>query len=82
MILSEVFDAGEEEEDSCLLKCLRLNMMTYFLNRKYRIQDSKYAAFLILDEVLEQQASERDQKRMNLSVCVNPSGRRRGGLFT
>ena len=81
MILSEVFDIGEEEEDFFLLRSLRLNMMTYFLNRKYRIQDSKYAAFLLLDEVLEQQASEKDQERMNLAVCVNPSGRRKGGLF-
>ena len=82
MILSEVFDAGEEEEDSGLLRCLRLNMITYFLNRKYKIQDSKYAAFLILDDVLEQQASERDRARMNSAMCVNPSGRKRGGLFT
>ena len=82
MILSEVFDAGEEEEDSYLLRCLRLIMMTYFLNRKYKIQDSKYAAYIILDEILEQQASERDRERMNRAVCVNPSGKRRGGLFT
>ena len=82
MILSEVFDAGEEEEDASLLRCLRLTMMVYFLNRKYKIQDSKYAAFLLLDEVMEQKASVRDRERMNLSVCVNPSGKRGGGLFT
>ena len=82
MIIAEVFDAGEEEEDSYLLKCLRLNMMVYFLNRKYKIQDSKYAAFLLLDDVLEQQASERDKERMDRTACINPSGKRGGGLFT
>ena len=82
MIFSEMFDAGEEEEDFYLLKCLRLNMLVYFLNRKYKIQDSKYAAFLLLDDVLEHQASERDKERMNRTVCVNPSGKKGGGLFT
>ena len=41
MIFSEMFDAGEEEEDFYLLRGLRLNMLVYFLNRKYKIQDSK-----------------------------------------
>ena len=81
MILSEMFDAGEEEEDWFLLKGLRLIMVVYFLNRKYKIQDSKYAAFLMLDEVFERQASERDKERMNRAVCVNPSGKKGGGLF-
>jgi hypothetical protein len=35
-----------------------------------------------MDEVLEKQASERDKERMNKTICVNPSGRRGGGLFT
>ena len=82
MIFSEMFDAGEEEEDFYLLRGLRLNMIVYFLNRKYKQQDSKYAAFLLLDDVLEQQASERDKERMNRTVCVNPSGKKGGGLFT
>ena len=82
MIIAELFDAGEEEEDACLLRCLRLNMVVYFLNRKYKIQDSKYAAFLLLDDVMEQKASERDRERMNQTACVNPSGKRSGGLFT
>ena len=82
MILAEVFDAGEEEEDAFLLRSLRMSMMVYFLNRKYKIQDSKYAAYLLLDNILEQQASERDRERMNQTVCVNPSGKRGGGLFT
>ena len=81
MILAEVFDAGEEEEDALLLRSLRINLTVYFLNRKVR-QDSKYAAYLLLDEVLEQQASERDVERMNQTICVNPSGKRGGGLFT
>ena len=80
MVLSEMFDAGEEEQDWFLLKCLRRIMMVYFLNRK-AIQDSKYAAFLLLDEIFEEQASERDRERMNQAVCVNPSGTRGGGLF-
>ena len=82
MILAEVFDAGEEEEDALLLRSLRINLTVYFLNRKFKKQDSKYAAYLLLDEVLEQQASERDVERMNQSICVNPSGKRGGGLFT
>ena len=81
MVLSEIFDAGEEEQDWYLLKCLRKSMVVYFLNRKYKVQDSKYAAFLLLDEIFEEQASERDRERMNQAVCVNPSGKRGGGLF-
>ena len=45
MILSEVFDAGEEEEDPYILRSLRLNMMVYFLNRKYKIQVSNRSLF-------------------------------------
>ena len=82
VILSEVFDAGEAEEDSVLLRALRLTMLVYFLNRKFKKQDSKYAAFLFLDEVMEQQASLRDRERMSKAACVNPSGGRGGGLFT
>ena len=81
MILAEVFDAGEEEEDHVLLRSLRLTMLVYFLNRKYKIQDSKYAAYLLVDEVMEQQASHRDRERMRMASCVNPSGKRQGGLF-
>ena len=82
MILGELFDAGEEEEDSCLLRSLRLTMVVYFLNRKFKKQDSKYAAFLFTDEIMEQQASVRDRERMKMASCVNPSGKRGGGLFT
>ena len=82
MILSEIFDVGEEDEDALLLRSLRIIMIVYFLNRKYKCQDSKYAYFLLMDEVLEKQASERDKERMNKTMCVNPSGRRGGGLFT
>ena len=38
MILSEIFDVGEEEEDALLLRSLRIIMIVYFLNRKYKIQ--------------------------------------------
>ena len=82
MVLSEVFDAGEAEEDPVLLRALRLTMLVYFLNRKHKMQDSKYAAFLFLDEVMDQQASLRDRERMAKAACVNPSGGRGGGLFT
>ena len=41
----------------------------------------KYAAFLMLDMVLEASSSERTRARMNDLVCCNTSGLQGGGLF-
>ena len=40
----------------------------------------QYAAFLLLDMVLEQSSSERTKARMDLLVCTNTSGLPAGGL--
>ena len=73
-VLSLVFDKMEEEADSFGLHALRIAMVPYFLARKEK-QDSKYAAFLLTDLVMEVSASPRTRERMNQLVCVNPSGK-------
>ena len=82
-IISDLMDIGESEEDYLLMEGVRKTLIPYFLNRKYKIQDSKYASFLLLDDVLQKRAGERDQMRMQTSgQFVNPSGQLGGGLFS
>ena len=64
----------EEEGDSLGLHALRIVLIPYFLARKEK-QDSKYAADLLSDLVMELSASPRTRTRMDQLVCVNPSGR-------
>ena len=73
-ILSLVFDKMEEEADSLGLHALRIVLIPYFLARKEK-QDSKYAAGLLVDLVMELSASPRTRERMNSLVCVNPNGK-------
>ena len=79
-LLSLVFDLCEEESDAVGLRALRRVMIPYFLAQKPK-QDSKYAAFTLLDLVVELSASERSRVRMDTYVTVNPSGTAGGGLF-
>ena len=69
----------EEEADALGLRAIKIAMIGYFLNRKQHRQDSKYAAALLFDIVLELSASERTRIRMENTVCVNPSGKLGGG---
>ena len=69
----------EEEGDAYGLRGLKTSMICYFLNRKQNRQDSKYAAALLLDLVLELGASPRTRARMENTVCVNRSGKLGGG---
>ena len=69
----------EEEGDALGLRGIKVAMIGYFLNRKQNRQDSKYAAGLLLDLVLELGASERTRTRMENTVCVNTSGKPGGG---
>ena len=69
----------EEEGDAFGLRGLKVAMVCYFLNRKQNRQDSKYAAALILDLVLELGASDRTRTRMENTVCVNTRGKPGGG---
>ena len=73
-VLSLVFDKMEEEANSLGLHALRIVMIPYFLARKEK-QDSKYAASLLIDLVMELSASPRTRERMNQLVCVNPGGK-------
>ena len=70
----------EEEGDALGLRGLKTSMICYFLNRKQNRQDSKYAAALLLDLVLELGASERTRARMENTVVVNRSGKVGGGV--
>ena len=70
----------EEEGDALGLRGLKTSMVCYFLNRKEHRQDSKYAAGLLLDLVLELGASTRTRARMENTVCVNTSGKQGGGI--
>ena len=70
----------EEEGDAFGLRGLKISMICYFLNRKQNRQDSKYAAALLLDLVLEMGASDRTRARMDNTVCVNRSGKVGGGV--
>ena len=63
----------EEEGDALGLRGLKTSMICYFLNRKQNRQDSKYAAALLLDLVLELGASDRTRARMGNTVVVNSS---------
>ena len=69
----------EEEGDALGLRGIKVAMIGYFLNRKQHRQDSKYAAGLLLDLVLELGASERTRTRMENTVCVNTCGKPGGG---
>ena len=80
-LLSLAFDVCEEEGDAEGLRALRRIMVGYFLAKRPERQDSKYAAFTMIDLVVELAASERTRRRMDLYVVVNPSGTRGGGLF-
>ena len=79
-VLSLVFDKLEEEPDTLGLRAFRISMITYFLNRKQDVQDSKYAYSLLLDLVLELNASERTRQRMDNMVCVNVNGKPGEGI--
>ena len=80
-LLSLAFDICEEEGDAEGLRALRRVMVCYFLAKKPERQDSKYAAFTMIDLAVELSASERTRKRMDLYVTINPSGTAGGGLF-
>ena len=56
-------------------------MVCYFLAAKPNRLDSKYAAFTLIDLVVELSQSPRTRKRMDLYVTINPSGSPGGGLF-
>ena len=81
LLLSLVFDVCEMEEDAEGLRALRRVMVSYFLARSPNKMMSKYASFTLIDLVVELSASERTRKRMDLFVCINPSGTLGGGLF-
>ena len=74
LVLSLLFDRCEKEEDPLGFRGLRRVMIPYFLNRKSQVQDSKYAAFLLLDMVLEESSSPETKERMDKLVCCNISG--------
>ena len=80
-LLSLVFDICEEEGDAEGLRALRRIMVCYFLAKCPDRQDSKYAAFTLIDLVVELAASERTRRRMDMYCVINPSGTRGGGLF-
>ena len=80
-LLSLAFDICEEEGDAVGLRALRRTMVAYFCAKKPEKLDSKYAAFTVLDLVVEMVASERTRMRMDLYVTLNPSGTPGGGLF-
>ena len=80
-LLSLMFDICESEGDAEGLRALRRIMVGYFLAEKPGSLLSKYAAFTMVDLVVELSASPRTRKRMDLYVTVNPSGTAGGGLF-
>jgi hypothetical protein len=79
-VLSVVFDKLEEESDALGLRAFRISMILYFLNRKELVQDSKYAYSLLLDLVMELNASDRTRQRMDNMVCVNVKGKPGEGI--
>ena len=81
LLLSLAFDVCEDEGDAMGLRALRRVMVSYFMAKKLHRLDSKYAAFTLIDLVVELAASERTRRRMDLYVVVNPSGTLGGGLF-
>ena len=81
LILSLVFDVCEAEGDAEGLRALRRVMIPYFLAKSPERLVSKYAAFTLIDLVVEMSASNRTKKRMDLYVVINPSGTAGGGLF-
>ena len=80
-LLSLVYDVCEEEGDAEGLRALRRIMVCYFLAKSPERQDSKYAAFTLIDLIVELSSSERTRKRMDLYCVINPSGSKGGGLF-
>ena len=81
LLLSLVFDVCESEEDAEGLRALKRVMIPYFLSKSPDRMMSKYAAFTLIDLVVELSASERTRKRLDLYVATNPSGTMGGGLF-
>ena len=61
--------------DAVGLRALKTAMVTYFVNRKQNRQDSKYAAGLLFDLVMELSASDRTRSRMESTACINTSGK-------
>ena len=80
-LLSLAFDCCESEGDAEGLRALRRIMLCYFLADKPHRMDSKYAAFTLIDLVVELSESQRTRKRMDLYVVINTSGSPGGGLF-
>ena len=80
-LLSLAFDSCESEGDAEGLRALRRVMVVYFLAHKPNRLDSKYAAFTVIDLVVELSASIRTRKRMDLYVTINPSGTPGGEMF-
>ena len=81
LLLSLVFDVCESEEDAEGLRALKKVMVPYFLSKSPDRMMSKYAAFTLIDLVVELSSSERTRKRLDLYVATNPSGTMGGGLF-
>ena len=80
-LISLVFDVCESEEDAEGIRVLKRVMVPYFLSKSPDRMVSKYASFTLIDLVVELSSSERTRKRMELYVCINPSGTLGGGLF-
>ena len=80
-LISLVFDVCESEEDAEGIRVLKRVMVPYFLSKSPDRMLSKYASFALIDLVVEMSSSERTRKRMELYVCINPSGTLGGGLF-
>ena len=74
-VMSLVLKAVEQEGDGLGLRAARTAMIPYFLNRKFDIQDSKYAARLLSNRIAFLQSSVRTQVRIDSMACCNPSGK-------
>ena len=74
-LISLIQTSVEHEGDGLGLRALRTVMMTYFLNRKENLQDSKYAPRLLFNRIWYLQASQRTKVRMDHLACCNPSGK-------
>ena len=81
LLISLVFDVCESEEDAEGIRALKRVMIPYFLAKSPERMVSKYASFTLIDLVVELSSSERTRRRMELYVCINPSGTVGGGLF-
>ena len=80
-LLSMAFDSCESEGDAEGLRALCRVMVCYFLANKPHRLDSKYAAFTLIDLVVELSESQRTRKRMDLYVTTNPTGTNGGEIF-